>query len=52
MNVVLRLLPCRDGSHTVFVQTRALTMAQFLEMRYSKKFRTYAGIVAFVSGYS
>ena len=33
-----------------FRQTRALTMAQFLEMRYSRRFRVYAGIVAFVSG--
>jgi SSS family solute:Na+ symporter len=33
-----------------FRQTRALTMAQFLEMRYSKRFRTFAGVVAFTSG--
>jgi solute:Na+ symporter, SSS family len=33
-----------------FRQTRALTMAQFLEMRYSKNFRILAGITAFVSG--
>ena len=33
-----------------FRQTRALTMAQFLEMRYSKNFRVFAGITAFVSG--
>ncbi len=31
-------------------QTRAMTMAQFLEMRYSKRFRVFAGIIAFVSG--
>lgn len=31
-------------------QTRAMTMAQFFEMRYSRKFRIYAGILAYVSG--
>ncbi len=31
-------------------QTRALTLAQFLEMRYSRKFRVFAGLTAFVSG--
>ena len=33
-----------------FRQTRALTMAQFFEMRYSKKFRIFSGILAWVSG--
>ena len=31
-------------------QTRAMTLAQFLEMRYSKRFRIFAGLTAFVSG--
>ncbi|GHC08520.1 sodium:solute symporter family protein [Cerasicoccus arenae] len=31
-------------------ETRAMTMAQFFEMRYSKKFRVFAGILAWSSG--
>ena len=31
-------------------QTRAMTLAQFFEMRYSRNFRVFAGIVGFVSG--
>ncbi|MEM9253181.1 MAG: hypothetical protein AAGB29_12600 [Planctomycetota bacterium] len=31
-------------------QTRSLTMAQFLEKRYSRRFRIFAGFVAFISG--
>jgi len=33
-----------------FRQTRALTLAQFFEMRYSRSFRIFAGLVAFVAG--
>ncbi|OHB53508.1 MAG: hypothetical protein A2Y12_18015 [Planctomycetes bacterium GWF2_42_9] len=33
-----------------FRETRALTLAQFFEMRYSKNFRVFTGIIAFVSG--
>ncbi|WP_432798678.1 sodium:solute symporter family protein [Poriferisphaera sp. WC338] len=31
-------------------ETRAMTMAQYFEVRYSKKFRIFAGILAWVSG--
>jgi len=33
-----------------FRQTRAMTMAQFFEIRYSRKFRIYTGIIAYISG--
>src|SRR5688572_23042939 len=33
-----------------FRETRALTMAQFLEVRYSRTFRLYMGALAFLSG--
>jgi SSS family solute:Na+ symporter len=33
-----------------FRQTRAMTLAQFFEMRYSRNFRVLAGLVAFISG--
>ncbi|MCB9857740.1 MAG: sodium:solute symporter [Phycisphaerales bacterium] len=33
-----------------FRQTRSMTMAEFFEKRYSRKFRIFAGIVAFVAG--
>jgi len=33
-----------------FRQTRALTLAQFLEVRYSRNFRVFSGLVAFLAG--
>ena len=33
-----------------FRRTRAMTMAQFFEMRYGRRFRIFAGLLAFVSG--
>src|SRR4051794_19012483 len=31
-------------------ETRAMTLAQFMEMRYSRAFRLYMGMLAFLSG--
>jgi len=33
-----------------FRQTQALTLAQFFEMRYSRNFRVFSGLVAFLAG--
>ncbi|MBT3233049.1 MAG: sodium:solute symporter [Calditrichaeota bacterium] len=33
-----------------FRQTRSLTLAQFFEVRYSRKFRIFAGMIGFLSG--
>src|SRR3954470_14026194 len=33
-----------------FRETRAMTLAQFLEMRYSRNFRLYMGMLAFLAG--
>lgn len=33
-----------------FRQTRAMTMAQFFELRYSRRFRVFAGVLAYISG--
>src|SRR5579862_6906639 len=35
-----------------FRETRALTLAQFFEIRYSKSFRVFAGLLGFVAGVS
>ncbi|MGD8781230.1 MAG: sodium:solute symporter [Ignavibacteria bacterium] len=50
MAVVLLIITVSGWVVYRFRQTRALTIAQFLEMRYSKKFRIFAGILAFASG--
>ncbi len=33
-----------------FRQTRALTLAQFFEMRYSRNFRVFSGLISFLAG--
>lgn len=50
MAVVLLIITVSGWVVYRFRQTRALTIAQFFEIRYSKNFRVFAGILAFVSG--
>ena len=50
MGVVLLLITVSGWVLYRFRQTRALTMAQFFEIRYSRRFRIFAGLLAFLSG--
>lgn len=50
MSVVILIITVSGWVIYRFRQTRALTLAQFFETRYSKKFRIFAGIIAFMSG--
>lgn len=51
MSLPISLIVAMSGWVTYrYRQTRALTMAQFLEMRYSRRFRIFAGFMAFFSG--
>ncbi len=50
MAVVLLVITVSGWVVYRFRQTRALTIAQFLEIRYSRNFRVFAGILAFISG--
>lgn len=50
MGVVVLILTVSGWVIYRFRQTRAMTMAQFFEIRYSRNFRIFAGILAFFSG--
>jgi SSS family solute:Na+ symporter len=51
LTVVASLLLALSGYVVYrYRQTRALTLAQFLEQRYSRNFRVFAGLVAFTAG--
>ena len=51
LTVVASLLLALSGYVVYrYRQTRAMTLAQFLEMRYSRNFRVFAGLVAFTAG--
>ncbi len=50
MGVVILLITVSGWVIYRFRQTRALTLAEFFERRYSKRFRVFAGLIAFLSG--
>lgn len=50
MGVVLLAITVSGWVIYRFRQTRALTIAQFFEIRYSRRFRIFAGLLAFTSG--
>lgn len=50
MGLVLLALTVTGWVNYRYRQTRALTLAQFFEMRYSRSFRVFAGLISFVSG--
>jgi SSS family solute:Na+ symporter len=50
MSVVILIITVSGWVIYRFRQTRALTLAQFFEKRYSRNFRVFAGVIAFLSG--
>ncbi len=51
MSIPINMILAMSGWVTYrYRQTRALTMGQFLEMRYSRNFRIFGGFMAFASG--
>ncbi len=50
MSVVILIITVSGWVIYRFRRTRALTLPEFFERRYSKNFRVFAGLVAFISG--
>ncbi|MEJ2720867.1 MAG: sodium:solute symporter, partial [bacterium] len=50
MSVVVLVVTATGWVIYRFRQTRSLTLAQFFEERYSRRFRVFAGMLAFASG--
>ena len=50
MAVAILIVTVSGWVYYRFRQTRSLTLAQFFEVRYSRRFRVFAGLLAFVSG--
>ncbi|MCI0513112.1 sodium:solute symporter [candidate division KSB1 bacterium] len=50
MGVVVLLITVSGWVAYRFRETRAMTMAQFFEMRYSKNFRLFAGMLGYLAG--
>jgi len=50
MSLVILIITVSGWVVYRFRQTRALTLAQFFEMRYTRNFRVFAGLVAYLSG--
>jgi SSS family solute:Na+ symporter len=50
MSVVILVITVSGWVIYRFRETRCLTLAQFFEMRYSRRFRIFAGMLCFVSG--
>ena len=50
MGIVILIMTVSGWVIYRFRQTRALTLAEFFERRYSRRFRIFAGLIAFISG--
>jgi SSS family solute:Na+ symporter len=50
MGLVMLVLTVSGWVNYRFRETRALTLSQFFEMRYSRNFRVFAGFIAFAAG--